>query len=75
MTRLNLTVDDIEREALEAARTRDPADKLRDGLRLFDRTCAIMTAGIRSERPGATDAEVLQILRARLRLARTLETK
>jgi hypothetical protein len=75
MSRIDLTVGDIDREAVEAARTRDPADNLRDGLLLFDRACVIMAAGIRSERPDATDAEVLQLLRARLRLARSLETK
>ena len=75
MPRNHLTVDDLDREAVEAARTREPADKLRDGLQLFDQVCTIMAAGIRSERPDATDAEVLQLLRARLRLARTLETK
>jgi hypothetical protein len=74
MVPIELTVDDIDREALEAARKRDPADRFRDGLQLFDRVCAVMAAGIRTERPDATDAEVLQILRARLKLARSLET-
>jgi hypothetical protein len=68
-----LSVDDLERETIEAARTRLPAEKLRDGLRLFDRACRVMTAGIRHERPGADSAEVLRVLRERLRLARSLE--
>lgn len=70
-----LTLADLDREAVDAARKRAPADKLRDGLALFDRTCQIMTAGIRHERPDADPSEVLRILRARLRLARALETR
>lgn len=70
-----LTVDDLDREGRHAARMRSPADKLRDGLLLFDRTCRIMADGIRHERPDADPAEVLRILRARLRLARALETR
>ena len=66
---------DFEREAIDAARTRLPADKLRDGLRLFDRTCRIVASGIRHERPDADAAEVLRILRERLRLARSLENR
>ena len=66
---------DFDREAIDAARTRRPSDKLRDGLRLFDRTSRIMAAGIRHERPDADAAEVLQILRERLRLARALENR
>ena len=46
-----LSVDDLEREAIEAARTRPAAERLRDGLRLFDRTCRVMFAGIRHEHP------------------------
>ena len=75
MPRHDIRVDDLEREAIDAARTRPPAEKLRDGLRLFDRTCQIMAAGIRHEQPDADPAEVLRILRDRLRLARDLETR
>ena len=71
--RHELDAADFEREAIDAARTSLPADKLREGLRLFDRTCRIMVDGIRHERPGAPAAEVLGILRDRLRLARELE--
>jgi hypothetical protein len=70
-----LAVNDLDGEALAAARLRAPADKLRDGLLLFDRTCRIMAAGIRHERPDADPAAVLRVLRARLRLARALESR
>ena len=69
----NLDADDLDCEAIDAARLRLPSDKLVDGLRLFDRTCAIMVAGIENERPGIDRKETLRILRERLRLARTLE--
>jgi hypothetical protein len=75
MSRRQLTADDLAREHIEAARQRAPAEKLRDGFRLFDRTCRLMEAGIRHERPGATPDEVLDLLRQRLRLARELETR
>ena len=70
-----MSADDLDREAIEAARKQAPSDKLRDGLRLFDRTSHIMAAGIRHERPGADVAAVLRTLRERLRLARALETR
>ena len=71
----SFTVDDFDREAIAAARRRSSADKLRDGLMLFDRTARIMTAGIQDERPDADAAERLRILRERLRLARLLERR
>ena len=66
---------DLEREAIEAARRRSPADKFRDGLRLFDRTCRIMADGIRSEKGASDSIDVLQAIRARLLLARQLERR
>ena len=64
---------DLDREAIAAARRAPPAERLRAGLALFDRTARVMAAGIRHERPGLDDAQVLRILRERLRLARRLE--
>lgn len=74
MARRQLDVDDLDRETIDAARLAPPSDKLLEGLRLFDRTCAIMLAGIEHEHPDAGRADRLRILRERLRLARTLET-
>jgi hypothetical protein len=73
--RKDLSVGDLERAAIDAARARPPAEKLRDGLRLFDRTCEVMAAGIRQEYPDADPARVFSILRERLRLARELERR
>ena len=70
-----IRADDMQRDAIEAARTVPPVDKLLEGLRLFDRTCRIMIAGIRHEQPGADGADVLRILRDRLQLARHLENR
>lgn len=71
--RSDLDAADFDREAIDAAKTRAPSEKLRDGLRLFDRTSRIMADGIRHEHPGATLREVRLMLRERLRLARSLE--
>jgi hypothetical protein len=75
MSRHDLRPEHFDREAVEAARVRPSAEKLLEGLRLFDRTCRIMAAGIAYERPGADAAEILQTLRERLRIARQLETQ
>ena len=73
--RRELHANDLEQEAIDSARVRPPAEKLWDGLRLFDRTCEVMAAGIRYEQPDADPARVLRILRERLRLARELERR
>jgi hypothetical protein len=75
MSRHDLRPADFDREAIDAARIRPPAEKLLEGLHLFDRTCRVMAAGIAHERPGANSAEILQTLRDRLRIARQLETQ
>ena len=73
MSHREIRVEDIEREAIEAARARPPTERLLDGLRLFDRTCQIMTSGIRHERPDVDAHETMRILRERLPFARQLE--
>jgi hypothetical protein len=70
-----VTPERFDLEMIDAARRRAPADKLRDGLQLFDRTVRIMADGIRHEQPDADEPRVFRILRERLRLARTLETR
>ena len=70
-----MAIDDLDREAIDAARSRDPAERLRDGLRLFDRTCRVMADGIRDEFPDAEPALVQRLLRKRFRLARDLERR
>lgn len=63
----------LDAEAIARARAMPPEEKLLAGARLFDLMARVMSAGIRAEHPDASDAEVLDILRARLRLARELE--
>jgi hypothetical protein len=75
MSRHDLSPADFDREAIEAARIRPSAEKLLEGLRLFDRTSRVMADGIAHERPGADSAEILQTLRERLRIARRLESR
>ena len=66
-------MDDLFRQRVLAARAMSPEEKLLAGARLFDRTCRIMTDGIRHEYPEADDRRVQEILAERLALARRLE--
>ena len=66
-------IDALYREEVEAARRMDPAEKLIAPARLFDFACSITRSGIKAERPGASEAEILQLLRERLRMARRTE--
>ena len=75
MLRDSVGADQFDAEAIAAARRQAPSDKLREGLLLFDRTIRIMAAGIRHEQPRADASVVVRILRERLRLARSLETR
>ena len=69
------TADDLDRETIAAGRRTPPAEKLRAGLELFDRTTRIMAAGIRYEQPHADEDTIVRLMRERLRLARALETR
>ena len=69
-----IDADGFDREAVDAARNQPAVQRLLDGLRLFDRTCEVMLAGIRSEQPGIDDERAMEILRERLRQARDLES-
>ena len=70
-----LTAEDLDRETVAAGRRTAPAEKFCAGLQLFDRTSRIMAAGIRHEHPHAGEDAVVEMVRARLRLARVLETR
>jgi hypothetical protein len=74
MRDLEIDTDRFEREAVEGARLQKPTERLLDGLRLFDRTCEVMLAGIHAEQPNIDHQQALEILRSRLRLARDLES-
>lgn len=66
-------IDQMYRERVQRARQMSPEDKLLAGAELFDRSCRIMTDGIRHQFPDADESRVQQILRERLRIARRLE--
>ena len=65
--------DAIYRERVLRARRTPPEERIMEGPRLFDYACAITLAGLRSENPKATEAELHQLLRQRLALAEKLE--
>jgi hypothetical protein len=73
MDSLTDLINALDREEIERARAMPPEEKLFAGPRLFDMACRIMEAGIRNERPDADEDEVLEILRSRVALYRTLE--
>jgi hypothetical protein len=68
-----LTPADLDWEQIELARRMTPGERLRMGLDLFDRSCALMRAGIRHQFPQLDDAGVERVLRERLEIARRLE--
>jgi hypothetical protein len=68
-------IDDIYRERVQKARRMSPEDKLFGGARLFDRSCRIMSDGIRSQFPDADDRRVQEILRERLAIIRRREDR
>jgi len=63
----------LEHDRVERARAMSPEDKLMAGPRLFEQACRVMADGIRDEHPEATEAEVQELLRARLALLRRAE--
>lgn len=63
----------LYQEQIQAARATSVDDKLLGGLRLFDRSCRLMTDGIRHQHPDATEEDVQRLLLERLDLARRLE--
>jgi hypothetical protein len=65
-------IDEFQ-EALEQARQMTPAERFTAGAELFDYACDIARAGIRNQNPGATEADVLRILKERLEFARRME--
>ena len=67
--------DAIFRERVQKARRMSAEDKLLGGARLFDRSCRLMAAGIRSQFPEADERRVQEILRERLAIVRQLENR
>lgn len=65
--------DAIYRERVLRARKVPPEQRILEGPRLFDFACSISMAGLRSEMPNASDAELRLRLRRRLAIGRKLE--
>jgi len=65
--------DALYRERVLRARRTPPEERILDGPRLFDYACTITLAGLRTENPNATEAELRETLRQRLVLAEKLE--
>ena len=62
-------------EEVARARAMNPADKLLEGPRLFERTCRVMMDGIRHQHPDLDDHGVRELLEARLALIDNLERR
>jgi hypothetical protein len=56
-------LDQLRREEIEDARRMSVAQKLAAGGELFDMACEVTLSGIRAEHPGASEEEVLTMLR------------
>jgi hypothetical protein len=70
---IELGTTDLAWEEIENARRMTPGERLLMGLDLFDRSCALMRAGIRRQLPDLDAAGVERVLRERLEIARRLE--
>ena len=60
-------------EEIARARAMDPADKLLEGPRLFERACRLMIDGIRHQHPELDDEGVWALLSARLDRIRAID--
>jgi len=65
--------DAIYRDRVLRARRTPPEKRILEGPRLFDYACAITLAGLRSQHPKATEAELRVALRQRLAFGRKLK--
>ena len=68
-------IDQLWREEIDDARRLTVKQRLELGGDLFDAACAVTLSGIRSQYPGVSDTDALEILRRRLAFARRTETK
>ena len=70
-----LLIDQLRRDKIETARQMTPEQRFLAGGELFDQVVERMVAGIRSQYPSATEAEVKQHLEHRLAVAHRLENR
>lgn len=75
MSTIAALADALYAEEIARARAMRPEDKLLEGPRLFDRSCRLMTDGIRHDHPELDDEGIRVRLAARLARLRTLETR
>jgi hypothetical protein len=73
MSRTAIPTTQLDRDESDWAAEMSPADRFIAGARLFDAACRVTMSGIRKQHPGASDAEVLAILRERLEWSRRWE--
>ena len=66
-------VDALYLEEVARARSMEPAERLLEGPRLFERECRLMADGIRHRHPDLSPDEVLIRIKAMLAQARALE--
>jgi hypothetical protein len=67
------TAAEIFRRRVIAARSLDRGERFLAGPRLFERACALATAGLRQRHPTASDAAIRTLLRRQLAVLRRLE--
>lgn len=65
----------LHRERILRARQTSPSERLLQGAQLFDYGVEAMLAGLRMNRPNATEAELLPLVRERLALQRKRERR
>lgn len=70
-----LSPDDLYREEVLEAREVPPHRRIAIGLELYEFARKITLAGIRNQFPDADEATVLQKLRERIAIAKTLESR
>lgn len=64
---------DFFREEVDRARQLSEGEKIQASIELFELACEMAMGDIRSKNPAANDEELLEKLRERLTLARSLE--
>jgi hypothetical protein len=69
----SVTSDEMLMEQVEQALRMTPEERFRAGGQLFDATCRFSLAGIRSNFPLATEAEIQSRLQNRLEIARMID--
>jgi hypothetical protein len=66
-------MDESSRQQIERARQMTGEQKVRESLQLFERTSALLLAGLRDEYPALSEHQLLQKLYERLAINRELE--